>query len=185
MKEQSKTIWTIGHSTRTLEDFISILKSFDIKVLADIRSYPGSKRLPHFNKEALEISLPENNIQYIHLKDLGGRRKSNPDSKNIAWRSAAFRGYADYMETDLFKISIHQLEEIAKNDRTAYMCAEAVWWSCHRSMVSDFLKVEGWKVMHIMNNGKSDEHPYTSAASITDGKLDYTRIKSDNYGLFE
>ena len=171
--EQNKTIWTIGHSTRTLVDFISMLHSFKIELIADIRSYPGSRKFPQFNKEALEISLPENNIQYIHLRDLGGRRKVHPDSKNTAWRHIAFRGYADYMETFSFKEGIKELEKIAMKQRTAFMCSEAVWWRCHRSMVSDYLKVHGWNVMHIMAIGKEDEHPYTSPARIVNGELSY------------
>ena len=168
-----KTVWTIGHSTRTLEKFIEMLQSFQIEMLLDIRSYPGSRRYPQFNKENLEISLPELNIQYIHLKELGGRRKVHPDSMNTAWRHPAFRGYADYMETDLFKSAILSLEEIALKQRTAYMCSEAVWWRCHRSMVSDYLKAGGWRVMHIMDTGKEVEHPFTAPAKIVDGKLSY------------
>jgi uncharacterized protein (DUF488 family) len=168
-----KTIWTIGHSTRTLEDFVDMLHSFQIETVVDIRSYPGSRRYPQFNKEALEISMPANGFQYHHLRDLGGRRKVNPGSKNIAWRHEAFRGYADYMETDSFKEAIKKLELIAKKSRTAYMCSEAVWWRCHRSMVSDYLKVQGWKVMHIMEAGKEQEHPYTAPAKILNGELSY------------
>ena len=170
---QHKTVWTIGHSTRTLEELIEILRSFKIEMVADIRSYPGSRRYPQFNKEALEVSLPENNIQYVHLKKLGGRRKVNPDSKNTAWRHAAFRGYADYMETKEFKEGIEKLEKIALKGRTAFMCSEAVWWRCHRSMVSDYLKAHGWKVMHIMGIGKEEEHPYTAPANVVDGELSY------------
>ncbi|QEC69149.1 DUF488 domain-containing protein [Panacibacter ginsenosidivorans] len=171
--KQNKTIWTIGHSTRTLDEFIAMLKSFQIELLADIRSFPGSRRYPHFNKEALEVSLPENNIKYIHLRELGGRRKVRPDSVNTGWRVAAFRGYADYMETDAFKIAIKELEAIALKERTAYMCSEAVWWRCHRSLVSDYLKVYKWKVIHIMGIGKSEEHPYTRPARIVGNHLFY------------
>lgn len=173
MKKENKIIWTIGHSTRSLEDFVAMLHSFKIELVADIRSYPGSRKFPQFNKEALEINLPQNNIEYIHLKNLGGRRKVNPDSKNTAWRHLAFRGYADYMETSAFKKGIKELEIVALKQRTAYMCSEAVWWRCHRSMVSDYLKVHGWKVMHIMGIGKEDEHPYTAPARIVDGELSY------------
>ena len=111
--QQNKTIWTIGHSTRTLDEFIAMLKSFQIEWVADIRSFPGSRRYPHFNKEALEVSLPENNIKYIHFRELGGRRKARPDSINTGWRHTAFRGYADYMETDAFKKTTEELEFIA------------------------------------------------------------------------
>jgi uncharacterized protein (DUF488 family) len=172
--EQNKNIWTIGHSTRSLDEFIAMLKSFQIELVADIRSFPGSRKYPQYNKEALEISLPQNNIRYFHLKNLGGRRKANPDSKNTAWRHVAFRGYADYMETDAFKEGIKELEKIALKKRTAYMCSEAVWWRCHRSMVSDYLKVNGWTVMHIMGIGKDEEHPYTSPARIVGNKLVYS-----------
>lgn len=172
-KQQNKAIWTIGHSTHSLDEFIDMLKSFQIEVVADIRSFPGSRRVPHFNKEALEVSLPLAGFRYIHIKNLGGRREVQPDSKNTSWRHPAFRGYADYMETETFGEGILQLEQIALTQRTAYMCSEAVWWRCHRSMVSDYLKAEGWKVMHIMGVGKTDEHPYTQPARIVDGKLSY------------
>jgi uncharacterized protein (DUF488 family) len=169
----NKNIWTIGHSTRTLEELVEMLRCFQIEMLVDIRSYPGSRRYPHFNKEALEISLPQNNIQYLHLKELGGRRKVNPNSKNTAWRHLAFRGYADYMDTEAFKEGIIALEKIALQKPTAYMCSEAVWWRCHRSMVSDYLKAGGWKVMHIMGISKAEEHPYTAPAKIENGRLTY------------
>lgn len=175
MKEifHNKSIWTIGHSTRTLDELIAMLRSFKIEMVADIRNYPGSRRYPQFNQEALEVSLPENNIQYVHLKKLGGRRKVNKDSKNTSWRHIAFRGYADYMETEDFKKGIEELEAIALKNRTAYMCSEAVWWRCHRSMVSNYLKAHGWKVMHIMDTGKEEEHPFTSPARIVNGELTY------------
>ncbi|MBK5270525.1 MAG: DUF488 domain-containing protein, partial [Bacteroidia bacterium] len=120
---QPKNIWTIGHSTRTLDELIAMLKSFQIELVADIRSFPGSRRYPHFNKEALEVSLPENKIKYTHLRELGGRRKVRPDSINTGWRVAAFRGYADYMGTDAFKAAIIKLESMASKERTAYMCS--------------------------------------------------------------
>ena len=173
--EKNKTVGTIGHSTRPFEEFIAMLHSFNIELIADIRTYPGSRKFPQFNKEALEISLPQNNIQYLHIKELGGRRKANPDSKNTAWRHVAFRSYADYMETPAFKDGIKALEQIAWKKRTAYMCSEAVWWRCHRSMVSDFLKLNGWKVMHIMGMKKATEHPYTAPARIVKGELNYEK----------
>ena len=173
MKEQQRTIWTIGHSTHTLEEFVAMLLSFNIDIVVDIRSYPDSRKFPQFNKEALKISLPENNIEYVHLKKLGGRRKVNPESKNTTWRHVAFRGYADYMESDSFAEGIKELTEIAQQKRTAYMCSEAVWWRCHRSMVSDYLKADGWDVQHIMQIVKSTEHPYTQPARVVDGILTY------------
>ncbi len=176
-EEINKTIWTIGHSTRTLEEFVEMLHSFQIKEVVDIRSYPGSMRYPHFNKEALEVSLSSHGVLYFHIKNLGGRRKTNTDSKNTAWHHPAFRGYADYMETGLFREGVQVLETIAIQQRTAYMCSEALWWRCHRSMVSDFLKVGGWKVMHIMRLGKGEEHRFTAPAEIIDGALTYEENK--------
>ena len=176
MKEPGKKIiWTIGHSTRTIEELIAMLQSFQIMQVADIRSYPGSRRYPQFNKEALAISLPGNDIKYIHIKELGGRRKAVPNSLNTAWRHAAFRGFADYMETESFRKGIEDLQQLAGKGRTAFMCSEAVWWRCHRSMVSDYLKFHGWTVMHIMDKGKAEEHPYTSPARIKNGELTYTQ----------
>lgn len=170
-----KRIWTIGHSTHTLDEFMAMLKSFQIEVVADIRSFPGSRRYPHFNKESLAESLPENGIAYRHFRNLGGRRKTKTDSHNTGWRLAAFRGYADYMETDNFESAIKELEHLADEKRVAYMCAEAVWWRCHRSLVSDYLKHQNWTVIHIMNVGKGEEHPYTSPARIIENKLVYSK----------
>jgi uncharacterized protein (DUF488 family) len=175
----NNTIWTIGHSTRSLQDFLALLHSFKIKVLVDIRNYPSSKRYPQFNKEALEVSLPSNAVEYIHLKELGGRRKPLANSINTAWRNEAFRGYADCMQTAEFKKAIQKLEAIAQKQFTAYMCSEALWWSCHRALVSDDLKSKGWTVVHIMDVGKATEHPYTKPARIVDGVLRY-----DEPGLF-
>lgn len=167
----NKTVYTIGHSTRTIEDFITILQSFSISILADIRTFPGSRRYPHFNKEQLEQYLEENGIKYIHMPELGGRRKPKPDSKHTEWQNSGFRGYADYMDTDEFKAAIQKLESIAIKEPLVYMCAEAVWWSCHRAMVSDYLKLEGWKVMHIMDKDKAQEHPFTKPLREQQGKL--------------
>ena len=173
MAKVEKEIWTIGHSSRSLPEFIDILKSFQIEVLIDVRRFPGSKKFPHFNHISLKESLAENNINYIHLEALGGRRKVQPDSENTAWRLASFRGYADHMSSDEFKIAIKILEKEASNSRTAYMCSEAVWWSCHRSLISDLLKVNGWKVTHIMNHNKEMDHPYTNPARIVSRQLSY------------
>jgi uncharacterized protein (DUF488 family) len=169
-----KKIWTIGHSTHTLDEFFGLLKSHQIKGIADIRRYPGSKRLPHFNQETLAKALAEEGIEYQHFKDLGGRRTPKPDSKNSGWRVAAFRGYADYMESDEFRLQIRKLEDYAAVKAVAYMCSEAVWWSCHRALVSDFLKNRGWTVLHIMSNTKADEHPWTKPARIVEGHLTYS-----------
>lgn len=173
-----KTIWTIGHSTHTFEQYTAMLQSFGIEQVADIRSFPGSRKFPWFNKKNLQIALPQAHIRYIHIKQLGGRRKVNANSTNTAWRHPAFRGYADYMETDDFKEGIAILEKAAMQYRTAYMCSEALWWRCHRSMVSDYLKVNGWKVWHIMGIEKAEEHTYTTPANIVNGKLSYVGDQS-------
>ena len=170
-----KHIWTIGHSTRSQEEFIQLLQSFQIELLIDVRRFPGSRKYPHFNKEHMEVTLPQHQIEYLHLEDLGGRRKVNKDSKNMAWRLISFRGYADHMETSSFKEAAAQLQELASAKRVAYMCSEAVWWSCHRALISDYLKVRGWQVNHIMGMDNSPEHPYTKPARIIDGKLCYEK----------
>ena len=172
-KLETHTIYSIGHSTRSLDEFLNMLRSFDIKILTDIRSLPGSRRFPQYNMENLKTSLEEIGVQYIHLADLGERKKVKKDSKNNLWNNDSFRGYADYMETEEFENAIVKLEHIALEQPTAYMCAEAVWWRCHRSMVSDYLKAKGWAVLHIMATGKVQEHKYTSPARIVDGNVFY------------
>lgn len=169
-----KGIYTIGHSTRSIEEFINMLASFAIQHLVDVRSYPGSRKYPHFNKEELEKSLPENGILYTHMVNLGGRRKPLAQSINNAWRNDSFKGYADYMMTDKFEDAVKDLEKLASSNRVAIMCSEAVWWRCHRSMISDWLKINGWQVHHIMQEGRSEEHPYTKPARIVEGKLTYS-----------
>ena len=167
-------IWTIGHSTRAIDELISLLKENEIKLLADVRAFPGSKRYPQFNKEALAATLSAHGIRYEHFPELGGKRKSNPDSRNTAWRNASFRGYADYMETEQFQKGIDRLLSVATEaGATVIMCAEAVWWRCHRSMIADYLKAQGVEVMHVLGAKKVDPHPYTSAARIVNGELSY------------
>lgn len=170
---KDKTVWTIGHSTRSLGEFASLLVTQGIELLVDIRSFPGSRRYPHFNKENLSLSLPERGIEYRHMPGLGGRRKPKQDSVNTAWRHPSFRGYADYMQTGVFSEQVAILEDLAANARTAYMCSEAPWWKCHRALVSDYLKIHGWIVWHIMEGGKLTEHPYTSPARQVQGQLFY------------
>jgi uncharacterized protein (DUF488 family) len=144
-----------------------------IQLLVDIRSFPGSRRFPHFNKENLSLSLKARAVDYKHMVGLGGRRKPKQDSGNNAWRHPSFRGYADYMQTDEFQNNIETLETLAEGVRTAYMCSEAPWWKCHRALVSDYLKIRGWLVLHIMEKGKITEHPFTSPARPVQGKLFY------------
>jgi len=184
MKHKIK-IWTIGHSTRSIDEFVSLLTSFEIQVLVDVRTFPGSRRYPQFNKERLDESLANAGIDYQHFPDLGGRRRAKPDSLNLAWRNESFRGYADYMETDDFRNGIERLLEIAYARRTVVMCAEAVWWRCHRSLISDYLKVRGTRVVHILDAGKSEEHPFTSAAQVVDGELSYRGVLATSGQLFD
>jgi uncharacterized protein (DUF488 family) len=167
-------IWTIGHSTRGIDGFISLLEENGIRLLADVRSWPGSKRYPQFNREALAESLNAHGIRYEHFPELGGRRKPKPDSRNTAWRNASFRGYADHMETEEFHKGVERLLDLTgEAGPTAIMCAEAVWWSCHRSLISDYLKSRGIAVMHILDANKVEPHPFTSAARFVNGKLNY------------
>lgn len=185
MHEAQIRIWTIGHSTRSIDEFVSLLTSFEIQVLVDVRTFPGSRRYPQFNKEQLRDSLTETGIDYQHFPDLGGRRRAKPGSLNMAWRNESFRGYADYMETDDFRNGIKRLLEIAQARRTVVMCAEAVWWRCHRSLISDYLKANGVQVIHILEAGKSQEHPFTSAAQIVDGELSYRGVLATSGQLFD
>lgn len=170
-----KTIWTIGHSTRTIEEFIALLDANGIRLIADVRLLPGSRRYPQFDQDALARLLGASGIGYEHLRELGGRRKMRPDSTNAAWRNASFRGYADYMETPEFEAGIARLLQLASAaGPPAVMCAEAVWWRCHRALVSDYLKVRGVEVRHILGPDKTELHPFTSAAEVVDGRLTYT-----------
>ena len=139
-----------------------------------MRAWPSSKRYPQFNKEALAESLSAHGICYEHFLELGGRRRPRSDSKNTAWRNASFRGYADYMETEQFHKGVERLLGLPREaGSVAIMCAEAVWWRCHRSLISDYLKGRGIEVMHILDANKIEPHPYTSAARIVDGALSY------------
>jgi uncharacterized protein (DUF488 family) len=172
-------VWTIGHSTRPFDVFLDMLRAYRIEALADVRRFPGSRRYPYFASEALAESLPAHGIDYQWLPKLGGRRKVQPDSPNTAWRNASFQGYADYTATDEFAEGVHALLALATQRRTAMMCAEAVWWRCHRSLVADVLKLRGIEVIHIMDATHSVEHPYTSPARIVDGKLSYAPAQAD------
>jgi uncharacterized protein (DUF488 family) len=186
------TIWTIGHSNRSLEEFLALLSAFEINVLADVRRFPGSKKHPHFNQESLAQSLAATGISYEFFPELGGRRKPRPDSPNTAWRNESFRAYADYMETAEYRAGVARLlslsnspaalsgdlrppraESDAVQRRVAIMCSEAVWWRCHRSLIADYLKSRGVAVEHVLSAKKSEPHPYTTAARLVDGRLSY------------
>lgn len=171
----NETIWTIGHSTRSFEEFLELLTINEIQVVVDVRKFPGSRKFPHFSKENLEVSLPPSGIEYEHMEALGGRRKANKDSKNSAWRLPSFRADADFMETEEFAKAAKKLQGLAAEKRVAYMCSEAVWWRCHRALISDYLKIREWKVEHVMGAGRTTEHPYTKPARIVNGKLSYSK----------
>lgn len=179
VEEKFGTIWTIGHSTRSIEDFLSLLKAHKIESLVDVRHFPGSRRYPHFGKQQLAESLAKANIEYHHLLELGGRRRARPVSANTAWRNEAFRGYADYMETKAFAAGIKRLLELANQKRVAIMCAEAVWWRCHRGLIADYLKSKGHKILHILSESRTEEHPFTSAARIANGRLSYEAVPAE------
>jgi uncharacterized protein (DUF488 family) len=169
----STTIWTIGHSTRPIEDFLSLLATSLIEVIADVRSFPGSRKYPQYGKEALAATLGVHEIRYHWIPALGGRRRVLPDSPNTAWRNASFRGYADYMSSEEFAKGLVQVLELSSKARTAMMCSEAVWWRCHRSMIADALHVRGIEVVHILDAKHSVVHPMTSAARVVGGALTY------------
>jgi len=168
-----QTIWTIGHSTRTLEEFLGLLDEYGIEAIADVRRFPGSRRYPYFASEALAESLPAHGIAYRWLPELGGRRKVQPGSPNTAWRNASFQGYADHLASPEFATGLEKLLDLAAERRTSLMCAEAVWWRCHRSLIADVLKLHGIEVVHIIDAKHTTVHPYTSAARIVDGQLSY------------
>ena len=168
------TLYTIGHSTRTLAELISALQAHSIQTLVDIRSFPMSRRLPHFNRESLEKALPPAGITYVWLKELGGRRKKiRDDSPNIALRSPSFRNYADYMLTPEFEHGMAELLKMSDQSRLAYMCAERVYFQCHRMLVSDWLVAHGHEVLHIDNERPPKPHKLMPEARLVDGQVIY------------
>jgi uncharacterized protein (DUF488 family) len=171
--EKGLSVWTVGHSTRSEDEFKEILLEHQIETLVDVRSFPGSRRYPHFNKLELSRSLESIGLAYQHLPALGGRRRALPNSKNTAWQNSSFRAYADHMESEEFEKGIETLLELAQTKRTTVMCAESLWWRCHRSLIADFLKANGVEVIHILSGVKVESHPYTSAARIVEGRLSY------------
>ena len=168
------TLYTIGHSTRTLEELIGALQAHSIETLVDIRAFPMSRRLPHFNRESLEKSLAKAGIRYVWMKELWGRRKrSITNSPNLALRNDSFRNYADYMLTPEFESAINELVKLAGQSRTAYMCAERVYFRCHRMLVSDWLVAHGHEVYHIDNEKPVKAHKLMPEARVIDGRLLY------------
>jgi uncharacterized protein (DUF488 family) len=167
------TVLTLGHSTRTIEEFLTILKAHRVELLVDVRSIPKSRRVPQFNSDALAASLCEQGIEYVHLKSLNGRRHAKKDSINTGWRNASFRGYADYMATDEFRNGVEGLMQLASAKRTAIMCAEAVPWRCHRSLIGDALLIRGLNVQDIMSATSVRSHEMTPFAQVNGSQISY------------
>ena len=167
-------VWTVGHSTVSLEEFLHLLAQHSIEAVADVRRYPGSRRWPHFAREPLAKALEDRGLVYLWLPELGGRRRPRPDSPNTAWRSESFRGYADYLATEPFAEGLDQLVNLACGLRTAVMCAESLWWRCHRGLIADVLRWFHFDVIHILGSGSTAPHPYTAAARIVGGRLSYS-----------
>ena len=166
-------VFTIGHSTHALDRLLELLALHRVEALADVRRFPGSRRMPHFSEESLAAELPRHGIAYLSFKELGGRRDARPDSPNTGWRVAGFRGYADYMETAEFAAGLGRLEAEADERRTTIMCAEGLWWRCHRRLISDALRVRGRPVVHIAPDGRTSSHELTDLAVVEDGRLTY------------
>jgi len=175
-----RRILTIGHSNHPFERFFELLQRHSIEQLADIRRFPGSRKHPHFNREALQEALARHGIAYRWIEALGGRRKATttetPD--NLAWRNASFRNYADYMQTEEFQAGIQTLIQEASARPTAMMCAEGLWWQCHRRIVSDYLAAQGVTVEHIMPDGQLKPHVLTPGAVVADGRVTYPAPRS-------
>jgi uncharacterized protein (DUF488 family) len=167
------SIYSIGHGTRPMEEFIDLLRAADVKVLADIRSAPGSRRHPQFGQAPLAASLAQAAIDYVHLRGLGGRRDATLDSPHVALRVEAFRGYADHMDSAEFAADYARLVSTARTTPTAFMCAETLWWRCHRRMLSDRLTIDGWDVVHLLAPGKRQPHRLWDVARLVNGRLVY------------
>jgi uncharacterized protein (DUF488 family) len=170
----SQIVWTIGHSTRPIDDFLQVLAAYDIELVADVRRFPGSRRVPQFAVAALESSLEERGIAYRWIPALGGRRRSDPASVNVGWRHQAFRAYADHIATQEFSDGLTELLMLAYGLRTAIMCAEILWWRCHRRIVADVLTMLGFEVVHIRDGTRSEVHRLSAPARVVRGRLTYT-----------
>ena len=175
-------LFTIGHSTRSLEEFLGLLEREGVTHVVDVRAFPASRRYPHFNGPDLEKSLAAAGITYSHAPELGGRRTAKKDSRNIQWRNEGFRAYADYMETPRFSSAVEDLLRLAGLERTAIMCAEAVPWRCHRSLISDAASARGMQVTHILDSG-TKEHQLTSFGWIDGDRVRYDAATQNE--LFE
>jgi uncharacterized protein (DUF488 family) len=166
-------LYTIGHSTRTLDELVGLLREHGVTLLADVRTSPGSRRMPHFGKAALAADLPPRGIEYVHVPELGGLRRARPDSANTGWRNASFRGYADHMADADFAEAVDRLVEWGRDRDVAVMCAEAVPWRCHRSLLTDALLVRGLDVTHVIGPGRTQPASLTPFARVEDGRITY------------
>ena len=178
------TVWTIGHSTRTAEELIDVLAAHEIETLVDVRRFPGSRRLPQFGAEAISASLRAAGVSYRWIEALGGRRRPDPESPNDAWENEAFRGYADHTESEEFAEGLFELLMIANGARTAVMCAELLWWRCHRRIIADVLVALRYEVRHIRDAGDTERHDLAPPGRLVDGVLTYASpiIQLDLYG---
>ena len=172
-KESELTVYTIGHSTRTLEEFVALLKAYHIALIVDVRTVPRSRHNPQFNKETLPTSLKTEAIRYIHMPEIGGLRHPKRDSVNLAWQNMGFRGYADYMQTKEFTDNLLKITALARENCLALMCAEALPWRCHRSLISDALVVRHIKVLHIISATSTITHELTEFAHVEGTKITY------------
>ena len=173
------TVWTVGHSTRSADEFAELLSAHAVERIADVRRFPASRRHPHFAREQLEPLLASRNVDYRWLPDLGGRRSARRDSVNTGWRVAAFRGYADYMETPEFDAAFAILRDLASERSTSIMCAESLWWQCHRRLIADALVAAGHDVLHIESVDRVSPHRLIDPARIIDGRLSYAADQLD------
>ena len=179
------TVWTIGHSTRSTEEFLAALAAHEIEAVVDVRRFPGSRRLPQFGAAALEASLRAGSVSYAWIDALGGRRRADPDSPNDAWENDAFRGYADHTGTEEFANGLFELLMVASGLRTAIMCAELLWWRCHRRIIADVLVSIGYEVRHVRDtSGAAEPHELAPPARLMDGVLTYASpvVQLDLYG---
>jgi len=179
---EARAVYTVGHSTHPLDQFTAMLHAHGVKAIADVRQYPRSRRFPHFNAESLAVVLPESDIAYVPMKSLGGRRRASKDSINTGWKNEAFRGYADFMQTEEFAHALDDLMVAAIEKPTAIMCAEAVPWRCHRSLIADALLVRNWRVLDILSPASIKPHELTKFARVKGTEITYPPADS---GLFE
>jgi uncharacterized protein (DUF488 family) len=168
-----QTIFTIGHSTHGIAEFVALLERHELQAVVDVRKLPRSRRLPQFEQGALTRSLSDAGFDYTHFGELGGFRRPGSGSPNSGWRTAGFRGYADYMDTEEFRAALARLERLARSRPTTIMCAEGLWWRCHRRLIADALTVRGWRVFHILPDGARDEHSLPDFAIVEGERITY------------